>query len=150
MAITPYKVSIGKSRISGDSAEAYLGRQSREDFANILANMRGFINHMSEGVAEVLAEALEPTLELSWEYVPVDSGDLLRSSYLEVEKFRGQSRCEIGYAKGGNPSYAIYVHEMPRWHEPPTSYKFLERAIMEDWDNIQGRVISGLKELSGT
>jgi hypothetical protein len=57
---------------------------------------------------------------------------------------------EIGYAKGGDPSYAIPVHEdVEVAHEPPTSAKFLEGPINEDWGNITLRIAQGMKTMSG-
>lgn len=146
-----FSIGVGKRNIraSTNTAEAALGRQTKADMQDIVDGFKDFIAHMENYSPDVLLEALEPTLELSWEYCPVDSGDLIASSYLEVVDFRGGGRVEMGYARGGKPSYAVYVHEMPYSHEPPTSSKFLQRALDEDYYQILQRLVKGYKTVSG-
>jgi hypothetical protein len=139
--ITPIKIQVGKGDYTGD-----LGAQFKE----LAKDFDWFCSQLGEGMAPVLALALKPTLELSAEYCPKDTGTLVASRYLEVEAFRGQSRVEIGYARGGEPHYAIVVHEDPsKTHAPPTRYKFLEVAINEDWGNVTQRLAAGAKVLAG-
>jgi hypothetical protein len=93
---------------------------------------------------EICLEALGPTFELSQKYVPVKDGHLKASGYLEIVSRGRNPRVEIGYAKGGTPDYAVFVHErvdIP--HKAPTMAKFLEVAVLEDLDNIEKRLEHG-------
>lgn len=93
---------------------------------------------------EIMLTALEPTFELSQVYVPYDTGDLSESGYLEDVSTPKKPQVQIGYGRGGNPYYAMYVHEMTSIpHEAPTRSKFLQAAVMEDLDNIFMRLGKG-------
>lgn len=78
---------------------------------------------MGEGLNRGLKKAAEYLLRRSLEIVPVDTGDLYRSAFIE-ETGRGASyRVFIGYAM----HYAVYVHEnLANRHAPGKSAKFLE------------------------
>lgn len=135
------KIQIGKGNYTGT-----LGEQ----FAQLARDFKFYCDHFDSGMVDVLAEALEPTLVLSEKYCPKDTHTLVNSAYLEVELFRGNPRVEIGYARAGDPHYAIIVHEDPsKTHEPPTRYKFLEAAIDEDWGGVTLRIAQGAKKLGG-
>jgi hypothetical protein len=91
---------------------------------------------------ESMVEALQPTLELSQEYCPIETGELRASGYVEA---RGRT-AEIGYGKDGMAPYAVLVHENPKfYHTPPTQSKFLQRAMDEDYFKILGRLVSSVK-----
>lgn len=99
---------------------------------------------------EIAKESLEPTLALAKTYTPHKTGALRDSGYVEIVGFRGQPRVEIGFAKGGNPRYAVLVHEMVEVpHAAPTRSKFLEAAVNEDVDNIIDRVADGYRRFMG-
>lgn len=98
-------------------------------------------NQFEDASEDIMLEALQPTFEKAIYYTPVDTGALVNSAYLEKASFRGKPRVEMGFARGGHPHYAVYVHEMldiP--HMPPTRSKFLEAAIKEDLDAIWQRL----------
>lgn len=95
---------------------------------------------------EITLEALRPTFAKSQVYVPKDSMELHDSGYLEVVTFRGSPKVEMGYAKGGKPSYAMFVHEITSYaHKSPTQSKFLQRAVDEDIGQIIDRVYDGYR-----
>jgi hypothetical protein len=100
---------------------------------------------------DVMLEALQPTFEKARDvYCPEKTGDLRASGYLEKVGFRGQPRVEIGFARGGDPWYGLYVHEMTGYnHEPPTQAKFLQRAVMEDLNVIYQRLGAAYAEQMG-
>lgn len=127
-------------KTSDVSSAAELGRALRPIFDEIAVDFRNYCRSLEDYLPSDLAQALEPTLQLSLTYVPRDTGELADSAYLSVENFRNGARVEMGYGKGGKPDYAIYVHEIPYAHASPTSWKFLERAINEDYLNIVQRV----------
>jgi hypothetical protein len=146
MAIAPFRpVKVGFSGVADGSSLA-------RDIKDLQDNFKAWTLHMSAQSGAVLYNALKPTFDKSQTYVPIDTGDLKKSGYLEVRR-RGLFRAyevEIGYGRGGFPSYAIYVHETPIFHKPPTRWKFLQAAISEDGNEIQKRINEGFKTASGT
>ncbi len=65
----------------------------------------------------------------SQELVPVDTGALKNSGYVETETIPDGFEVRIGYAKGDDPPYANFVHEdLTKHHDAPTQAKFLEQA----------------------
>lgn len=103
-----------------------------------------------DATPEIMLEAMRPTFEKSQRYVPKDTMALHDSGYLEIAKRGKNSRVEIGYAKGGNPRYAPYVHEMlSHKHAAPTRAKFLSSAVDEDLYEIIDRLADGYKRFMG-
>lgn len=148
----PFKANVGLSRISAktDSTHANFTQSVRQSMAGIIAEYRRWITHIDSQAADVLLEALQPTLDMSQEIVPVATGALKESGYLEKRTVGGLSSVEIGYARGGNPDYAVIVHEDPDiQHKAPTQYKFLQQPLEQDAENVRERVISGLRLISG-
>ncbi len=110
----------------------------------ITASLLDILDQFEEASPEIMIEALEPTLEITDALTPKDTGELVESHYLEETSFRGKPRVEIGYAKGGSPYYAMYVHEMVGIpHAEPTRSKFLQAGVMQDLDNIEKRLVIG-------
>lgn len=113
-------------------------------------NLIKVVEQIKNATPEIMYEALVPTLELALEYCPIDTGLLRSSAYLEITEFRGHPRVEMGFARGGQPEYAVSVHENLEWkHEFPTRAKFLEHAMNEDMDNIRSRLEESYKEMAG-
>lgn len=139
------------SQIEGtDSSQAQFTEQVRSSMAGIISEFNRWCDWMNDQGAEVLYDALEPTYEKTQERVPVDTGDLKDSGYLEKRTSRGSVQVEIGYGRGGEPPYAVFVHEKTDIkHASPTSAKFLQGPLEEDSDAIQERILQGLKEASG-
>lgn len=132
------KLSSKKAVFPSESGYVQSMRAQTKELETILLD---FMNAMSDNSAPIMITALEPTFELSKTYCPVDTGVLLASGYLEITSFRGNPRVEMGYARGGNPSYAVVVHEDPQfYHKPPTRYKWLQAAMMEDLGGIYERL----------
>lgn len=127
-----------------------LSKQFRASMAEIMQGLEEFVEDIHEGAADILADALEPTFGKAIEYCPEDTGALRDSAYLETEKFRGRASCQIGFGRGGQPDYAVIVHELPYAHEPPTRSKFLQSALDEDYYQILNRVPRLLRERAGT
>lgn len=145
-------ISIGINprniRVSEGSA-ADLERGLRAAFSEIAKDFGAYVNKLEGFLPEDLKEALQPTFDKSQEIVPVDTGELKASGYLEVEQYRNGARVEIGYGRGGFPPYAVAVHEIPAFHQPPTRDKFLQGPIEEDYFDIIMRVTERVKARSG-
>lgn len=146
--VMPIHIGIGARNIRvGPNAGP---TEMKEAFKELANDLNAYFKQLTDFLPEDLAEALEPTLDLSKEYCPVDTGKLVGSAYLAKESFRGGARVEIGYARNGDPDYAVIVHEQVHvGHAPPTSAKFLQRAIDEDYYNILQRVTDRVKARSG-
>lgn len=152
MTIRPFKATVGRSRLGRgvDTTQAEFTQSTREGLKDVVANFNAWVLNIDSQSADILLEAFESTFEISQERVPVKTGDLKDSGYLEKTQFRGSGRVDIGYAKGGIPDYAVMVHEIPEYHhEPPTSDKFLQGPLEEDIENIQQRIINGFKVAGG-
>lgn len=122
----------------------------RDSMGTILGEYDRFVEHIEGVTPDILKEAIRPTLDKAIRYCPKDSGDLAASAYLEVESRRGAHVVAIGFGKGGQPGYAIYVHEMPYKHDAPTRSKFLQAAIEEDYGIFSNRVPQLIKAAAGT
>lgn len=145
----PFVVKIPRPKTAAGGA---LHEAAKDGFIAIMEAFQEFCDDLEEVVLpSVMVAALEPTLQLSQVYVPVDTGELKESGYLEeVRRGKGSARAEIGYGKNGQAPYALYVHEMTDIpHKAPTSAKYLERAIDEDYFAILNRIVKGVKESTG-
>lgn len=152
MAVTA-SANIGKKRIPANpmwSSEPSFVRDMQKVSKELTGALRDLLETLEEETPEVIMEALGPTLERAQELCPKKTGALRDSAYLEVTKRGRNPNVEIGFAKGGKPPYAVYVHEMVELkHEPPTQAKFLEVALLQDLDNIERRIEEGYEKIIG-
>lgn len=142
--------SIGARRITDDSSADFLGRGARESMREIIRNYIKLIDQIEAATPDVIYKAVEPTFKKSQDYCPVKTSALKKSGYIEKTSFRGKPRVEVGYARGGKPNYAIYVHEMTGYnHRSPTRAKFLQVALEEDLPKFHGRLVQSYRGLIG-
>jgi len=140
---TRFNVSIGRKR-----GRSNLEADAARDMAGVIRNYRSLIKTMEDATPEVLFNALVPTYAKSKAYCPEDTGALKASGYLEVTSFRGIPTVEIGYGRGGVPTYTGAVHENMEWrHKEPTRAKWLQEALGEDAALIQRRITAAYKDL---
>ena len=138
------KFRAGRFAIRGslDPTSTSYTQQMRTQMKEIESRLKEVLNAVDEHSLEALDRVLRPTFELSQKYVPVDTGDLKASGFLEVTSSGGRDNATIGYGKGGKPPYTVFVHEMTEIpHKQPTRSKFLQAASEEDFDNIRDRVV---------
>ena len=141
---------LGGVRYTDTMPQTQFTQYVRGQMQGIINNFIAWTDHMKDQSGDVLVEAMRPTFEKTQRIVPVKSGALRRSGYLEKRRRGDQVDAEIGYARGGNPRYAVLQHEnLEFYHEPPTSAKFLERPLLEDATLIQDRIIKLYREASG-
>lgn len=139
-----------QARASYGASNQALTADFRAGMAAVLQNYSDFVEHMEGVTPEVLRQAISPTMDKAVRYCPKDSGALANSKFLEVESRRGQHVVAIGFGRGGQPGYAVYVHELPYAHDAPTRSKFLQAAVDEDYAAYEGRVGRLLKMAAGT
>ena len=145
MSVPPLRVLVGKQRFteaprwpSENDYIASINRQSRGLEKAFATAMQGF----KDVSIDIMIDALRPTFELTQKEVPVDTGRLKQSGYLQkVSTGREKPRVEIGYGYRNSPWYAQLVHEnMNAWHRYPTKAKFLQDPVMADMQNIWSRI----------
>ncbi len=143
--------------------DRYRGKAMSGQLKVLMEEINLWTKHIKEEAHKVAHNALVPTFQKSQRYCPVsldgsrpyDSPGTLKRSGRLVIKEKGSvgatSRSEVSISYGGNgiPFYAVFVHEIPRRHTPPTRYKFLEAALKEDMSDIKARMFDGVKTISG-
>lgn len=142
------KLGLGLQRVTAPvyPSEPRYVRQMNAQVKALTEELLSIIDQFEDASEDIMLEALEPTYAKARYYTPIDTGELLDSAYLEKASFRGQPRVEMGFARGGFPRYAVYVHEIPGYHhEPPTRAKFLEQALKEDLSGILTRLAAGYR-----
>lgn len=150
--VVQFRARVGRVRTptSDTSSRGDFERQVRAQFKDVMKELQRWIEHMEVESAAVLEEALRPTFEKSQMYVPEDTGLLKSSGYLETTQTSQGARVEIGYSRNGIAAYGVFVHEIVEYeHEPPTRAKFLQAALEEDNDDIQDRIVEGMRKASG-
>jgi hypothetical protein len=140
---TNARLNVGKIRSTGTKypwEPGYVAavQAQCDDLTKIVKSICDQFENVSP---ELLIDALRPTFEKSKVYCPKDTHRLVNSAYLESVGYRGQPRVEMGFARGGDPYYAVLVHEnLEMKHKPPEQAKFLERAVDEDIADIAIRI----------
>lgn len=110
----------------------------RESLRSQFRELEEILTHVFEQLESaspsIIYNVLLPTFEKSQLYVPVATGAMKESGYLEItSSVRGSQRVEMGYGRGGSPWYTMYVHEnLNSYHRSPTRAKWLQSAVYED------------------
>lgn len=135
----PVRGRVGNPRSRGSGSDARRAIQQSLQAAEY--KLARIIKKINDATPQALEYALEPMFDKSWYYVPVDTGQLKLSGFLEAEQTPRGATAVIGYAADGNPGYAVFVHEMIGYrHESPTRSKFLEAAMYEHLDEVLPRI----------
>ncbi len=148
----PVRFRLGLKRITGNT-RATQHPSAVGSTLGIRAQMKALedtiakvIRETEDATIEALGFALQPIDTRMHELVPVDTGDLIESSYYEFRQGAAGPEAELGFARGGVPFYATMVHEnLEVHHEAPTQAKFLEQAVAENIDQIQERMLEYLR-----
>lgn len=148
----PIRLGVGNRniRITAKGSAAELGRQMNAAFSTLAKDLAWYFRQIEDALPEDMMAAMGPTMQLADVYCPKDSGDMVNSGYLAVEKFRNNVRVEAGYGRGGFPWYTVYVHEMTlNKHQEPTRAKWFQQAIDEDYYAIIQRLTDNVAARSG-
>jgi len=79
------------------------------------------------------------------ENVPVDTGNLRASGFVELPVFRGVNpSVELGFG-GPAAGYAVFVHENLRANHPKGRAKYLEIPFNESISNFDDRIADDLR-----
>jgi tetrahydromethanopterin S-methyltransferase subunit B len=137
---------MGVARMGGVVA----GGESGKAFSMRLLNLDDIVAYLEEEIEDVvddLEEVLTPALTdlvmiPSQKIVPVDTGALHDSAFVSVVR---AGKWRIVAVVGYDTPYAIYVHEIPARHDPPTSWKFLEIAFAQNLDRLEKRIVKDVR-----
>ncbi len=146
------KTSIGLRRIPKPTRPSIAGatRDVRKQMKVIRSNIEAVINSVEGATPQAVRDGLRPIFFESLKLSPIDKGDLRRSGFLNVTEKSGEVFGEIGYAKGGDPFYAVFVHEnLAFFHKAPTQAKFLEEAVNRKIGGLKRRIMKSLREATG-
>lgn len=141
------KTTVGKTIWASEPAFI---QQANSAMRALQKEIMSALKQFEDVTPEILLSVMQPIFEESQVLVPVSTGDLKNSGYVELTSFRGTPTVEIGYAKGGNPWYAMYIHEMINIpHKPPTQAKFLEKPVNDHLSTLQDDIANAYKKFSG-
>lgn len=130
--------SRGPSRHSATHTRFTRGVQAQ--MAEVIKNAQKVIDAIEAESIPAMKYALRPILDTSQELVPVKTGRLKRSGFIEVRHRGKVVEGVVGYARSEDPDYAVFVHErMDLHHTPPTQAKFLEEAVNRHFKEIPER-----------
>lgn len=114
--------------------------------AQVIKNAQKVIDAIEVTSLPALRYALRPIYDDSQILVPVKTGDLKRSGFVEVRRRGKVIEGVVGYARSEKPHYAIFVHErLDLFHQPPTQAKFLEEAVNRNIKSVPGRYADYVK-----
>jgi hypothetical protein len=143
---------VGRQRIGKtvNPSEAMYARSITAQMNQIIENAETVIEAIEMTSLPALEYALQPMFDTSQFLVPVKSGKLKRSGFIEVRRTRRQVEGIVGYARAGNPHYAVYVHEnMFMLHKEPTQAKFLQQAVVQHMHEVPIRYADFVKRRLG-
>lgn len=152
MARVRVKTSVGLQRLSAgrDATLKAFTRDARKSMKEVAKNLENVISKIEDATPEAVEYGMKPIWDLSRKYVPVDTGRLQASGQFVVQERGGKIEAAISYGKGGEPEYAIYVHErLDQAHAAPTRAKFLQAAVNEKLHLVLPRVRQYLQNKVG-
>lgn len=107
-----------------------------QNVSTVISQMYDYVKGSKRKYQELSFAYGQRIYDLSQYYVPVDTGALKNSGRLEATGDGFDQVVRVSY----NTEYAIYVHEiLTNFHEPPTSAKYLQRAIDEVYNMYKSR-----------
>lgn len=143
------RFKVGRQRLDGNvrPSQANYTRQIREQMKVIEDNLMRVIKGIEGLTPEALEYGVQPIYDKSQVYVPVKTGDLKVSGFVDSGVTSRGARVVVSYGKGGKPEYAVFVHEMVDFqHDAPTQAKFLEYAVDEHINEVAPRVAKFIKD----
>ena len=146
------RLSVGqiKGTPRGSASHQRFAKSVQAQMAKVTENLNKVIRSIEATSPLALRYAVKPIYDESQNLVPVDTGKLKASGFIEVRKNTRGVTAVIGYARGNNPHYAAFVHErLDLYHEPPTQAKFLEEAANRHMGKIPARYADYVKRHVG-
>ncbi len=148
----PLRINVGRQRVTKvtSPSEGNYTRLIRVQMRAIRDNLLKVVEGIEGVTPAALIFGLQPIFDESQILVPVATGRLKRSGFLQAERSSTGSVAAVGYGKGGNPFYAGRVHERLDFrHKPPTQAKYLEEAVNRRISVLPERVVAFIKSTTG-
>ena len=118
-----------------------------EGLDRLLRLLDGSGRHVNDYMGKALHEEASEVFLLSQELVPVRDGYLKGSGFIHPPKRAGWGT-SIDIAYGGPAAgYALFVHERPARHEPPTSSKFLTKPMRRQAEGLGNRLLQRIEHM---
>ena len=129
------------------------GKQLKASLKKLEKQIQEKIDSIKDVSAETLESVGQEILDRSQELVPVETGALKKSAFIETNKDSNETSVSIGYNKDGTAPHAVFAHEIGPYSNPTTpgtQYKFLETAVREKLpkiiDTLKKRISSSLRK----
>ena len=146
------QLNVGRQRVTHvvSPSEANYIAAIKAQSKLLVDNMQKVVAHINNVTPEAIKFGLKPILDESQRLVPVSSGKLKRSGFVETRQTAKGTVAAIGYGRYGRPTYAAFVHEnLTTRHAPPTQAKFLEVAVNTKIDAFANRVYTYMRKNGG-
>lgn len=137
------KLNVGRERVTVAALPSEAGyiRSIRVQMEAIRKNMEQVVAHVNGVTGEAIVFGLQPVFDESQKLVPVDTGKLQRSGFIETRRTASGIIAAIGYGRFGIPFYTAFVHEnLTVRHAKGKSAKFLEIAVQTKIGDFRRRV----------
>jgi hypothetical protein len=105
-------------------------------FDQLSKGLKDISDNITDDVLRVVEEEANALLAESQEIVPVDTGFLRDSGYVEITRDGDEVTARIGYAA----PYALTVHEHTDAHHDTGQAKFLEAPLLQRRSQFVGNV----------
>ncbi len=98
-----------------------------------------------KALGRALFQEGEQIMSASKRIVPVNTGALRASGHVQLPVIQGRRvSVTLGYGGAAAP-YAVFVHERPARHNPPTQWKYLEIPLFEAVPGMAGRLAKRMR-----
>jgi len=148
----PLGFNVGRVRVTvaAKPSEGGYIRSIREQMKTIIGNVQRVIDRIEKVTPEALVFGVQPIFDKSQELVPVDTGDLKASGFIETRPTSAGVGVFVGYGRFGRPFYAGFVHErLDLRHAAGKQAKFLEAAVNQHLGDFERRVALFLSRETG-
>ncbi len=139
----PLGFSVGRVRVTvaASPSEGNYIRTMRKQMEGIIGSVKKVIDRIEKVTPAALVFGVQPIFDLSQELVPIDTGDLKASGFIETRETSSGTGVFVGYGRFGKPHYAAFVHEMVNIpHAKGKQAKFLEAAVDQKIGDFERRV----------
>ncbi len=151
---SPLGFNVGRVRVTHHAnahpSEAGYIRSIRGQMDAIVQNLQKTIDRIENVTPAALVFGVQPIFDRSQELVPIDTGDLMASGFIETRETANGVGVFVGYGRFGKPHYAGFVHErLDLRHAKGKQAKFLEAAVNEKIGDFTRRVALFIRRETG-
>ena len=107
-----------------------------DPFQKVMRNWNALLREIAAANEPAMREVAQRAFDRSQELVPVQTGKLKQSGFVASERTGSGAKAVVGYAKDGQPDYAIDVHEDLQVAHPTGRSKYLQTAVNETLNSV--------------